>query len=169
MLTIKVKEYREVGAFYLALWEHLDALSGRSRWLQASDVPSFEQRKMNLQLEYERLSELRLTPEVLRSISGEFNYKSKALQKRSVSPKFSAKLVVNTRRLFFSVMIFCIVESLISRFVTKSKIGNRLSRPSDWSVRVFRLRNSHPTQEGILQGLSGVLSFALRKTTWSKS
>jgi hypothetical protein len=73
MFTIKVKEYREVGAFYLALWEHLDALSGKSRWLQASDVPSFEQRKRNLRLEYERLSELKLTPEVLRSVNGEYS------------------------------------------------------------------------------------------------
>lgn len=42
-------------AFYLALWEHLDALSGQNRWLQSSARHSFEERESALVAEYEEL------------------------------------------------------------------------------------------------------------------
>jgi hypothetical protein len=42
-------------AFYLALWEHLDALCARNRWLQSSERRPFKDRRPALRDECEQL------------------------------------------------------------------------------------------------------------------
>ena len=59
--------YGMVSAFYLALWDHLDAFSDQSRWFRAHQTPSIKDRTAELSGRFEALQKTLLVDPVLMS------------------------------------------------------------------------------------------------------
>jgi hypothetical protein len=65
--------YGSVSAFYLALWDHLDALSDQSRWLRAYQISSSEDRTAELSGRFEALQKtLPVDPVLMSSLTDQY-------------------------------------------------------------------------------------------------
>ena len=65
--------YAKISAFYLALWDHLDALSERSRWLRAHQTLSVQGRTAELSGRLEALQKtLSVDPVLMSSLNDQY-------------------------------------------------------------------------------------------------
>jgi hypothetical protein len=65
--------YAKISAFYLALWDHLDALSERSRWLRAHQTSSSQDRTAEISRRFEELQKsLPVDPVLMSSLTDHY-------------------------------------------------------------------------------------------------
>ena len=65
--------YGSVSAFYLAMWDHLDAFSEQSRWFRAHQTPSIQERTAELSGRFEALQKaLPVDPVLMSSLTDQY-------------------------------------------------------------------------------------------------